>query len=277
LYEQRVLTLDSTYWIPLHLSSEWLYVTPNVEIFTVLCGSDKFQITLENRGRLSLPPRCKGYSTHTTLYALSTLTYNNSKEDVLPLFSNDVDCCLTGYEEDQLHEIPLQKPLTNILSSVEDLNLASFKINDIQNLIDKEQAKRFEHFEILSTTWGTVILTIGLLIICICCSCCCKCCRQCTFWLWDKWTPKECIRYTKERYCIITNINAECVLYSEIPQTPPSTPLSIRSLPLLAKEPQPPLSKMPEPRKLAAIKLNENWEWLAILKNTKSKERKGEW
>jgi hypothetical protein len=33
---------------------------------------------------------------------------------------------------------------------------------------------------------------------------------------------------------------------------------------------------MQEPRKRSAIKLNENWEWQAISKNAKPKERKGE-
>jgi hypothetical protein len=36
LCEQRVLTLETTYWIPLHFSNEWLYVTPNDEIFSVM-------------------------------------------------------------------------------------------------------------------------------------------------------------------------------------------------------------------------------------------------
>jgi hypothetical protein len=284
LCEQRLLNLDFTYWIPLHLSNEWLYVTPKVEIFTVLCGTDKFQLTLQNRGKLSLPPRCKGYSTHTTLYALSTLTYNNSQEDVLPLASIDIDCCLTGFEKEQLHEIPLQKPLTNILSSIEDLNLASVKIDEIQDLIDKEQTKRYERFKVLSTTWGTVVLTIVLFIVSICCSCCCcKCCRQCAFWFWDKWTPRECIRHTRERCCVITNINADRVLYSEIPQTPPltpartppSSPVSIRSLPLSLPGPQPSQSRMPEPRRRSASRLSESWEWIKFERKVKAKERKG--
>jgi hypothetical protein len=93
LCEQRLLNLDYIYWIPSQFSNEWLYVTPDVEIFTVLCGADRFQLTLQNRGKLSLPPRCNrggkdSYSTHTTLYALSSLTHNNSQEDVLPPSSN---------------------------------------------------------------------------------------------------------------------------------------------------------------------------------------------
>ena len=184
LCEQRVLNLETTYWILLHFSNEWLYVTPNDEIFTVLCGSTRYQFTLENRGKLFLPPRCKRYSVHSTLYALSVLTHNNSKDDVLPMISLDLDCCLTEHEQEQLYEIPLQKPLANILSSVEDLNVASVKIKEIQDLINQEQTRKFEHLTILSSTWGSVVLTIVIAIILLCCSCCCcKCCRQCAFWM----------------------------------------------------------------------------------------------
>jgi len=58
--EQRLINLEHTYWIPLHLSNEWLYVAPKPELFTVLCGPVKSQLTLQSRGRLFLPPRCKG-------------------------------------------------------------------------------------------------------------------------------------------------------------------------------------------------------------------------
>ena len=71
----------------------------------MLCGTKKFQLTLQKRGKLYLPPRCKGYSTHSTLYALSTLKCNNSQDDVLPIASVDTDCCLTSAEREQLHEI----------------------------------------------------------------------------------------------------------------------------------------------------------------------------
>ena len=109
---------------------------------------------------------------------------------MLPLAPVD-DCCLTNYEKEQLHEISLQKPLTNILSSVEDLNLASIKIDEIKDLINMEQAKIFEHFKVLSTTWGTVVLTIILFSICIFCSCCyCKC-SQCAFWFGTSGHPRS--------------------------------------------------------------------------------------
>jgi hypothetical protein len=168
-----MLTLDETYWIPLHFSNEWLFTAPTRELFTVLCGTDKFQLTIQNRGKLYLPPRCKGHSTHSTLYALSILICNTSQEDALPLASVDIHCCLTPFERKQLHTIPMQKPLTNTLSSVEDLRIASVKTDEIQDVINAGKAKQYEHFKILTTTWGTVVITIVLFITCLCCACCC--------------------------------------------------------------------------------------------------------
>jgi hypothetical protein len=88
------------------MRNEWLYISPRDEIFTVLCGNKKFQMKLQGRGKLHLPPRCKGYSTHSTLYAVSTIS-NSSQEDVLPFAPIELDCCLSIKEKEQLSEIPL--------------------------------------------------------------------------------------------------------------------------------------------------------------------------
>jgi hypothetical protein len=55
------------------MSNERLYTFSKDEIFTVLCGNEKSQMKLQGRGKLYLPPRRKGYSTHSTLYAISTI------------------------------------------------------------------------------------------------------------------------------------------------------------------------------------------------------------
>jgi hypothetical protein len=89
-------------------------------------------------------------------------------------------------KKEQLHEMPLQKPLTNILSSIEYLNMANVKIEEVQKLIDAEKAKRYEHFQALNATWGAVVITIVVIITYICCSCCCcKCYRRCVFSIWE--------------------------------------------------------------------------------------------
>jgi hypothetical protein len=73
------------------------------------------------------------------------LVHYNSREDILPVAPVDINCCLTIDKKEQLHEIPLQKPLTNILSFAEDLRIATVKIDEIQGLINAKRAKRFEH------------------------------------------------------------------------------------------------------------------------------------
>ena len=63
---------------------------------------------------------------------------------------------------------------------------------------------------------------------------------------------------------VIININADRVLYSELPQTPPATPVSVRPLPLSLQELQP-------SRRRSASRLRAEFQ-----KNTKANERKGE-
>jgi len=54
---------------------------------------------------------------------------------------------------EQLHKIPMQKSLTNMLFFVEDLRIVNVKIGEISDLINTEKVKQLEHFKILTTTW----------------------------------------------------------------------------------------------------------------------------
>ena len=40
--EQRMLTLDQTYWIPLYFSNKWLFTAPARGLFTILCEQRNF-------------------------------------------------------------------------------------------------------------------------------------------------------------------------------------------------------------------------------------------
>jgi hypothetical protein len=173
----------------------------------------------------------------------------------------------------------LNKPLTNILSSTEDLKLASAKIDEIQNMIHEEEKRKFEYFSLSFSTWGSVMISIVLFFTCICCSCCfCKCCRRCGFWLWDRWTPKECLRQTREKCCIINNFSADHISYTEVPpsplQTPPGTPSSVRSLPLSLTAPNP--SRVGRSEAAGNVQINKLkvWKWLGFQSNQRTKKGK---
>jgi len=86
-------------------------------------------------------------------------------------------------------------------------------------------------------------------------------CRQCAFCVWEKWTPIECIPYTRERFFIVNNFNAARVRFNEIPQTPPLTPGISHSLPASLRGPQQLQYGEPrEPRRRPSSRVSENWE-----------------
>jgi len=95
--------------------------------------------------------------------------------------------------------------------------------------------------------------------------------------MWDKWTARDCVRHTRERCFIITNINVERVQYSEIPRTPPHTPVSSHSVPVMLHGSQHLQSReqIPEPRR-RSLSRSEGWELTEFPKKSQGRERKGE-
>jgi hypothetical protein len=50
--EHRFFKLSKTFWIPLYMSNQWLFVTPQTETFTVLCSQETTTIKLQKEGKL---------------------------------------------------------------------------------------------------------------------------------------------------------------------------------------------------------------------------------
>ncbi|PNF23406.1 hypothetical protein B7P43_G12246 [Cryptotermes secundus] len=260
--EYRVLKLSKTFWIPLHMSNQWLFVTPQSETFTVLCPQGTTTFKLEKGGKLTLKPGCKGYSSYVTLYAISMLSIN-STNDYVPTAPVNFDCCFENLEDVKFKELPLQVPLVNIMSSIDDLRIASMKVNDVQNLIKEQELKHNQRFYKI-TTWGTTFGLIGLIFIGICCSCCCcKCCRDCFFWFWSRLSRRDCWKQTHDKCCVsIYNYNGSRVEYSK---TNTSPAISMKSLPEIGN------AVTESPKRLANETLKIDEELDCISKRTRSK------
>jgi hypothetical protein len=144
----------------------------------------------ENRGKMTLKPRCKAYTAHVTLYASSKLTLiNNITKDFVPEVSLDFDCCFDEQEQKKLDEIKLDIPLNNAMSSIDDLRIASVKVDEMKQMIkEQEQTDYYKHIISSGLSIGTI--TFLFMSICLCCYCC-KCCRLSFFWLWKKQNPKN--------------------------------------------------------------------------------------
>jgi hypothetical protein len=230
--DYRFLKLRNAFWIPLHLSNQWLFVTPHVETFTVLCSHETTTLKLQGEGKLTLMNGCKGYSSYVTLYAVSNLV-TNATSDYVPSAPVDFNDCFEEVKLETFENLPLHAPLVNVMSSADDLRIASMKADEVQQLIKQQEQKHSQYLYAVATSWGSVFGAICLFFMCICCSFCwCKCCRNCAFWLWDKWSPRECWHQAREKCCVnIHNYNCPDMAYAKTDT--PSPAVSLKSLPEL--------------------------------------------
>ena len=225
----RMLEIKDTLWIKL-FGNEWLHVSPHKEIFTFICGQGQSpqSVTLEGRGKLKLKPGCKGYSTHTMIYAYATISTNTTFPDIIPNIPIDFDCCLTLEKQPFLDKIQLNLPVSNILSHADELQITSHKIDEVNQLIDNEKW-RVEHGRNLHyTTWAStfgMILFVTIISLCCCCYCC-KCCRNFGKWMYNSMQNVDCTDTVKRHLCLQQTIHTGNVHYHG----------SIVSLPVTAKE-----------------------------------------
>jgi hypothetical protein len=60
---------------------------------------------------------------------------NRTNKDVIPPLSLEYDCCGSVDKTVKLNELHLQIPLTSITNSLDDLKIASHKVEDVEKLI----------------------------------------------------------------------------------------------------------------------------------------------
>ena len=186
----RVIELKNTLWLKLH-GNAWIHVSPRPELISFMCTGDTTpqSVTLNNQGIVRLEPGCKGYGTHATTMAYSTITKNVTFPDVIPISPIDYDCCLTSEKQQILENLELHIPLSNVLSNTDELQLTSHTIDMINERIDQEEEKlkQKQGFRYLSWTTYTFVLLLASILMCMLSYCCCKCCRTCTHSIWKYW------------------------------------------------------------------------------------------
>ena len=91
--ETRITKIGKTYWIPLHLSNQWLYVAPKPEKLSTICNENVNLINIQERCKLTLQQGFKAYTSNVTLYAMTTIKKNVSN-DFLCTVPMDFECCL---------------------------------------------------------------------------------------------------------------------------------------------------------------------------------------
>jgi len=112
-----------------------------------------------------------------TVASSRTFLLTSEKDIILPI-SLDYDCCEFIGKEVKL-DIYLELPLKGVVNQLDDLRLASHKVDEVNRLI-LEQEWKIKHstsYSQLSFFMYVGMFTTGVVMI-IFCYCCCWCCKQ---------------------------------------------------------------------------------------------------
>lgn len=201
--DKRLIILHDTYWIPLMFGNEWIFSSPVAETVAAICDQKQTKLEIQGTGILKLSPGCTAYTNHVTLQATKEKE-SNVTMNFFPSISINYDCCIEAEKATKISQLKVDVPLNNIMNSVDDLKIASIKIEEVDQLI-KEQEKKtdYSRYLIHASSWLGVVGSTAIFLLCTCCCCCCnKRCRFFMFWLWDRWTPRDCVKETRERLSV---------------------------------------------------------------------------
>jgi len=83
------------------------------------------------------------------------VSFNNSEKGIIPPLSLDYDCCNFVGKDVKLRDIHLELPLKNVVNCLDDLKLASHKVDEVSRLIFEQEWKikhssSYSHLSFLS-------------------------------------------------------------------------------------------------------------------------------
>jgi hypothetical protein len=119
---------------------------------------------------------CKGYGAKVLIQAEMTISTNNTDKDIIPHLSLEYDSCEPDERKISLNNIHLDLPLKNIINHLDDLRIASRKVDEAERLIS-EQEWKVKHSNVdyhLSFITYVGMVTTGIVMITFC-YCCCRC------------------------------------------------------------------------------------------------------
>ena len=138
---QRIMEINQTIWTQLD-GNEWIFVAPCPDVLTILClKQEPSDIEIEGTGKLKLHGSCKAYGARVLIQAQTVVSFNNSEKDIIPSLSLDYDCCSFAGKNVELKDIHLELPLKNVVNRLDDLRLASHKVDEVNRLIFEQEWK----------------------------------------------------------------------------------------------------------------------------------------
>ena len=163
--ETRVVELTNTVWVQL-MNNQWIYFAPGMDSVTILCNDkEPIDVVLKGVGKLSIDSGCKGYSTSAVLQTSTTVPSNSSLKggDLLTQIPLKFDCCEEMSIKLNVSHVPLDIKSKQLVSHLDDLRYASFKVSELEKEI-REQEWKNRH-TISHVSYSVAVYIILLIIV----------------------------------------------------------------------------------------------------------------
>jgi hypothetical protein len=130
----------------------------------ILCPEkEPVHIVLRGTGKLSIQSGCKGYSQTAFLTTQNNIQVNISRHgDLLSKVESQFECCEQFSTSINLSHVELDMKFKHVVTYMEDLKFASYKISELENL-SKEKKWKWKHIQYHKTY--SVLMYISVIII----------------------------------------------------------------------------------------------------------------
>jgi hypothetical protein len=164
--DTRIVHISHSIWTQLEKRNEWIYFIPSSDSVTIVCpNKEPVEVVLRYTGKLKIQSGCKGYSKTALLSTESEIRVNTSRNggDLLSKVDSEFECCESLGISVNLSHVDLDMKFKYVVTHVEDLKYASFKISELEKLT-REQEWKNKHTQHHKTYSILVYIVLSILI-----------------------------------------------------------------------------------------------------------------
>jgi hypothetical protein len=168
--DTRIVHISHSIWTRLEKRNEWIYFIPSSDSVTIACpNKEPVEVVLRYTGKLKIQSGCKGYNKTALLSTESEIRVNTSRNggDLLSKVDSEFECCESLGISINLSHVDLDMKFKHVVTHVEDLKYASFKISELEKLTREQEwkNKHTQHhktYSILVYIALSILMTYGL-------------------------------------------------------------------------------------------------------------------
>jgi len=139
---RRIVEINHSLWTQLD-NNEWIYVAPKSQVLTALFSKhEPTDVKLLGTGKLQLNTMCKAYGNRIFIHSHTTSFSKRTSKYVIPHLPLVYDCCGGIDNRFKLNDLQLHILLRSVINSLDDLRIASHKVEDVENLILEQDWKK---------------------------------------------------------------------------------------------------------------------------------------